>query len=258
MRADMWDEDLIKIQNIIDEKCYNDLIMIGDFNARVGKQNVYNCSLRDVSESRISQDTHKNTLGRKLIAFCEDMSLTMLNGRFKGDEEGRLTFHGARGRSVIDYCLCKSSVFEFLDSFQVLDALHSDHSPVMLDMLLKSSENSQASCKLLPVVKYYPNKKDLYNSKIDQVVESWQRNNIEPSSENIVSILQEIGGVFSKSVCYTKKEKWFDWECEVARLDSFKKLKLIRKNYKSDILQILYLEANKKYRTICKKKKCLY
>jgi hypothetical protein len=116
------------------------------------------------------------------------------------------------------------------------------------------------SCKkeLLPLIKYEKNKKEFYNSETDKLIEVWKRDNLEPSSAKLIHALQNIAGHFKNYKSLTKKEKWYDKDCEKARINSFKNLKNYRKNYKSQILGILYHESNAKYKLLCKIKKKKY
>ena len=74
-----------------------------------------------------------NTEGRRLLAFCEDFGLTILNGRAAGDIEGKLTYVGPRGSSVLDYVIVKEKEKEraaHMSSIEVIATTESDHLPI--------------------------------------------------------------------------------------------------------------------------------
>lgn len=48
-----------------------------------------------------------NVQGKRLLGFCEEYGLTTLNGRLKRDLEGRNTYIGCRGASVLNYVIVK-------------------------------------------------------------------------------------------------------------------------------------------------------
>ena len=55
-----------------------------------------------------------------------------MNGRFRGDSLGRLTFHDKSGVSVADYEICDQDLFHSIANFNVKEPLSlSDHSPII-------------------------------------------------------------------------------------------------------------------------------
>lgn len=102
-----------------DIRTYSDLgsiSLIGDWKCRVGTQFDYienDCisnqlyeTLRDMfnydSDSyftvRLSEDTHVNDFGRRMIEMCKSFGLRICNGRKPGDPHGRLTFLQSPGK----------------------------------------------------------------------------------------------------------------------------------------------------------------
>jgi hypothetical protein len=53
-------------------------------------------------------------------------------------------------------------------------------------------------------------------------------NNTTFNSRDLINLIQNEGGKFSKPLKKAYKQKWFDQECEKARIKSFKMLKLCR------------------------------
>ena len=55
-----------------------------------------------------------------------------MNGRFRGDSPGRLTFHGKSGVSVADDAICDRDLFHSIANFIVKELLSlSDHNPII-------------------------------------------------------------------------------------------------------------------------------
>lgn len=54
----------------------------------------------------------------------------MLNGNYRGDEEGEWTYVGERGNSVIDYVIGDNRTRERIIEFRVEDRIDSDHRPI--------------------------------------------------------------------------------------------------------------------------------
>jgi exonuclease III len=94
-----------------------DIILCGDLNARLGKENYYiplnsvfhipvsnECYDIDIAVyDRNSQDTIVDARGRDIIDICIGNKLRILNGRTLGDSKGKYTCYKPVGCSVIDY-----------------------------------------------------------------------------------------------------------------------------------------------------------
>lgn len=52
-----------------------------------------------------SKDVRCNREEWRLCEFLKELGWSILNGNVKGDEEGKWTYTGGRGNSVIDYIL---------------------------------------------------------------------------------------------------------------------------------------------------------
>lgn len=85
---------------------------MGDFNARTGEL-ICDSSSEERSEpweeedsveellniERKSEDKVVDSTGRRLINFCNQNNLTILNGRTRGDQSGELTFLAIKGQA---------------------------------------------------------------------------------------------------------------------------------------------------------------
>ena len=78
-------------------------LMGGDFNARTGEKR----EIEDEKEERKkkSKDTKVNKEGEMLLSWLEEEGWGIMNGVKEGDKEGKWTFTGSRGESVIDYVI---------------------------------------------------------------------------------------------------------------------------------------------------------
>ena len=129
---DMLDSVFQTMENELARHVKNKNVMIvGDFNARTGE-------MLDVLDSnnaqgkRYNQDKKINYCGKKLIKFCRDTGLIIVNGRFFGDKgHGRLTYYCSLGSSCVDYLLiCNRSTDLLTDFFVDELTLDSDHCPL--------------------------------------------------------------------------------------------------------------------------------
>ena len=70
------------------------------------------------------------------IQFCDDRSLTILNGCAPGDTQGYFTYERGTCRSVIDYGIVLQSIWPCVRNFQVgvHNSILSDHSIILLEL----------------------------------------------------------------------------------------------------------------------------
>ncbi|CAG2195575.1 unnamed protein product [Mytilus edulis] len=99
---------------------------------------------------RNSSDTVVNTYGRKLIQFCKNNNMYILNGRVGKDRVlGKPT---SRSISVVDYILCTANILCKVDDFEVSDFcnLFSDiHSPLCLSLTVNGCNATQGESEVI-------------------------------------------------------------------------------------------------------------
>ena len=120
-------------------------IVCGDLNARIGKLNDYvsfddgrhiealpNDYVGDNTLPRITSDESVNDNGNLLIDFCIQTGLRIANGRVGADAmEGKCTYVGSRGSSLIDYVIVSEDLLSHISDFYVSDPnILSDHCTV--------------------------------------------------------------------------------------------------------------------------------
>ena len=169
-------------------KCKNkfDIMMISDFNARVGLlQDVNNDSdlidvnhdvlnadslvshddliINDMSIVRCNKDSIVNSYGRQLIQLCKSADLVILNGRSPGDRTGKFTYIEKKGKSVIDLAVVSKELLYLVNCFTVDEPnVHSDHvlisvslkCNVMKDMPINNQLCTHHKCKPSTVPKW--------------------------------------------------------------------------------------------------------
>ncbi|CAG5099976.1 Protein of unknown function, partial [Cotesia congregata] len=119
---------------------FDSIIICGDMNARVGSAQMCNgmdeCECR--VQSRRTQDESINENGKKLIKIGEEMGLMLLNGRCKGDEEGKITYVGCDKQSkgsVLDLVMIVDRGDEdIVKRLCVVTRTESDHLPVTFEL----------------------------------------------------------------------------------------------------------------------------
>lgn len=69
-----------------------------------------------------------------MIKVISDKGWYILNGAWKRDEEGELTYVGCRGNSVIGYVLMDTKVIDQVKKFKIGDRIESNHLPIKLKL----------------------------------------------------------------------------------------------------------------------------
>ena len=90
-----------------------------------------------------------NGYGKMLLNMCTTLSLTIMNGTCNGDCEGRFTYIGDSGCSVVDYFLLSGELYDNLFdscSLHVVERIESDHLPVVFSVDFLTQNNDQ-DCK---------------------------------------------------------------------------------------------------------------
>ena len=118
------------------------LIVCGDFNARICYLKDYvphdigrhidalpDDYIGDTALSKSSSDSSVNDNGTLLIDFCIQTGLRVANGRVGVDAtEGKCTYVGSNGSSLIDYVIVSEDLLEIFSEFYVSDPnILSDH-----------------------------------------------------------------------------------------------------------------------------------
>jgi len=108
---DLLNEPIEKFKKI------GDILLCGDFNARVGNNNdfisnddnQFNPSYLnytgDSANTRTTQDKVIDHRGTELLDLCIGHSLRILNGQLAGDSMGRYTCFTPNGSSTVDYSI---------------------------------------------------------------------------------------------------------------------------------------------------------
>lgn len=112
-------------------RCIGPCYAFGDWNGRTGNLKDCNNELNSYLPNRINQDEIINQQGRQLAEFCQTHELVITNGRI-GDIENSsgFTYISSRGKSTIDYLLCRPADLSSVTKFYIHSRIESDHMPV--------------------------------------------------------------------------------------------------------------------------------
>jgi len=65
----------------------------------------------------------------------------------RGDENGKLTYIGGRGESVVDYILINQKAWNKIEKMKIGNRVQSDHQPLEVEIRIKK-EREIESCKV--------------------------------------------------------------------------------------------------------------
>ncbi|CAG2246849.1 unnamed protein product [Mytilus edulis] len=236
------DTDDTQFNDISDINVFSDICILDDMN---------------ISRCRKNPDTIVNKYGRKLIEFCKNNNMFILNGRFGKDSIGRMT---CKNKSVVDYIICTCNVLENILDFEVQEfcRLFSDvHSPLSLTLSCKNKKHSDLETNnFTPKIGKWKCEKTLdFRDNLDgemieklffkiQSLHNAKENAQKPEVDEVVFDLCNIllksaettFGLTSNKAHRHSKMQWFDLKCLKAKKE-FRKSKRLCKKYGSNIFK---------------------
>ncbi|XP_055907465.1 uncharacterized protein LOC129942508 [Eupeodes corollae] len=172
INCNKWAQDFSSLYNFLLEFEKEDLMIIGDFNGRVGNSQILNEEPEFLPDSiknvRSATDEVLDGNGKKLVEMCESIGLTLLNGRTNGDTNGNFTFIRGTACSTIDYCLAKGIWLKYIADFIVNELTYSDHLPISVQVDIKLQQDSQPKQQyLLPKLRWYERDLQKYTANLN-------------------------------------------------------------------------------------------
>ena len=278
---------------------HNKCAVIGDFNARSGTlqdytipddhllqilqldeenevlDGLYDFKILDTANAplgRYSNDQgHCNNYGYKLIEFCKNNNLFIVNGRVGKDKMiGKVT---SKDTSTVDYLITSANLFSFISEFEVMDfdPLMSDaHCRIHVSILFNKESivnktSTKENCKVKPV-RWVEEKKvqftECVETKFDNISEFMRSvDTVNTSSKsNIEEIVTKINSIFCEAANETFGNKtvglkplrknskhWFNSSCHVKRKE-FHRAKKNHNVCKSDESRYELKVASKAYK----------
>jgi len=231
----------------------NNIVIIGDMNARIGRfQNYSNSRLNE--SRRESMDSTLNARDRRLIRILKDTDFRIINGSTVSDINGCFTFVNSNGSSVIDLCIATERISQCFD-FQVLDLIHSCHLPILVSYYYKPKSEVNS----VPVIRWDNNLKETFVNNLSKLEE------INGYPENILEYIQQIKEACKNTGLVVKRSntmqiggpKWFDKKCLYYRKVAQRNLRKFRRSTEIDRnkLRKLYIGSQRSYRNLCKAKR---
>uniref|UniRef100_T1J6V8 Endonuclease/exonuclease/phosphatase domain-containing protein n=1 Tax=Strigamia maritima TaxID=126957 RepID=T1J6V8_STRMM len=225
-------------------------------NARIGLENV--TTEEDDAISRKLEDELLNFERKKLLTFCDNNALKILNGCSRGDYTGKFTFIGALGASVIDYAIVKDDNPDI--SLDILARTESDHLPLVV--MLGWSFVLQPNIVSAPRVRWCWDKTvaAAFAEELDRELQEFTIDDSDRDLSNLVVYLNErmqraatTAGV-KRSGTRRVDLHWFDRECKGEK----RKVRCCLYKFRSShekIDRLIYIAARKALRLLYHRKK---
>ncbi|UYV76617.1 hypothetical protein LAZ67_14001479 [Cordylochernes scorpioides] len=207
--------------------------------------------LLPLTSERRAKDHIISSLSNKLLDFLEDNSLTIVNGRSRGDKDGDFTYISERGSSTIDYCILSQGSLQILLDFKVDDQLYSDHHPLVLTIKGQNFNEKKTKREDYNITRYRWSADGLAMFKMK--LEELREKNIPASDDLVYTFNQRIlEAMSSAKITYSikggprKSKPWFDKDCYDMKKLAKESLKKYRKTNRLEDREC-YASSRKKY-----------
>lgn len=263
--SNIYDSEFIEFLGYIANVKAENIIVMGDCNARIGcLEKIFVYYLNEHITHK-SMDNSINHRGRLLIECCKTNNLIVLNGSLPGDREGAFTFFGGNGASVLDLIIVSNSVYTRVTDLEVIPKLGSDHLPVVasLEGITSHGINKEENLGQIVVSKWT----DAEGSSFVLQMENFffTNPNIEP--DDLIPTMsreaEKVNLLVRKNVHknpvlnYNAWDKWFDQDCRRKKVDLRKNLRNLQKN-NNENNRTAYKICLKEYKILCTTKKINY
>ena len=237
-------------ENVNEPEVENMLIM-GDMNARIGEKGSLILWEEELEVSRNSMDKTLNNAGKVMLEVLEQRNWSVLNGNVAGDLEGNFTFYGA-GQSVIDYMVVNPEALGRVKTMEVINRVESSHMPLKLEIL--EEIDVQSKQKVRKVFQVW-NEESIgeFKKKTDQM--KFNSSNARETMSEFVDKINEATlykTIFLEGIGYSKQDSWWDRECKEEKT---KLNQLLRSKKKGKTNFDKVKEARQIYKELCRRKK---
>ncbi|XP_059221854.1 uncharacterized protein LOC131996302 [Stomoxys calcitrans] len=233
---------------------------MGDLNVRIGelRQDIgefYTENFYAGYEVRKSKDKIINQKGKQFIQFCNDYNIFVLNGVTKGDEDGKCTYVSTMGESVNDICAVSKETLDIVNEFVVDDKVWSDHFPINLKLNMQMEKAKKMN--LLPKLIWKDSRKIQYQSSLNENFDCSLSTNEEIGLTDVCKLIQLSSVPSTELYSFEPKCKWYNNNCNKARIKSFQLLNVYRKTKDSEDRK-RYLSAQNHYKIVCNNSRADY
>uniref|UniRef100_A0A1Y1LYJ1 Reverse transcriptase domain-containing protein n=1 Tax=Photinus pyralis TaxID=7054 RepID=A0A1Y1LYJ1_PHOPY len=262
------------IRSLKEEYLSSQLLIIGDFNARVGTMNQWeenSITNPNVSHERSTRDSKVNRRGRKLMEIMDAYGMILLNGRTQSDTPADYTYLSETGKSVIDLVFVDDNTINNINDMTIMDPLHtSNHMLAGIDVVCHWGEEdgtkSTTSKGITPISQTVFNRPSMTSQDFAQQMAMSNRiyffnDNTEAVSKNIEHALKETAQILNLTKSFSPHSRkrdnnctWYDATCRNLKKEWKQTLRKFKSERTQQFLQI-YLMTKRRYFSLLKQKK---
>ena len=275
-KGKFWDQLFQMFENLTVLYPKANIILGGDFNARIGPGNMASCVgiHRQISQhvlpGRISRDMIINKPGIKFLELLSSFNLYVLHGTNLDKSRGLFTYISAQRASTIDYIAVTPELIPRVISFAVLESTLSDHSPLEIrvscnrelfspSQSIGETEMAAASHRSL---KWSEQLQNSFASNINcgeilrcKTALLQQGSDTIGNYDKLVSLLRSF---FTQKnpICsvQTYENSWFDRDCKLLKKTLAKWQRIVRKdNATCSVIQLRRVKLQ--YKSLLREKK---
>ena len=248
-------EELDRLKEMIGEREEENMIIVGDFNARIGKEGGF-CDQNgeekgENGKERRSKDGVVNKQGCELMKVVGERGWLILNGWKKGDEEGEWTYEKAGGKSVIDYGIVNLEAEEKIRCFEIGCRAESDHQPIMIELGKEYTRQEKEKESEAEMIQDWSEEGiEIFRKNIEDV--EWEKGEGEGRWEEMEEVMKRAPKMKRKG---GRKEvgwvPWWDRECREKKREVNRAGRRYRRR-KSGYEE--FVKKRREYRDTCEKK----
>ena len=271
------ENEITKFENNYDHPKF---IILADFNARLGTKDTAQSTItdnniltKDYDIPRKSKDKTSNNEGDKLLNFCNNCNLKILNGNFFNDTEGNYTYIHPQGASTIDFALISENVLDLLTDFDIINATTSAHNGLSLTLNYDTHTIQNKPLNLNPIrnpnthLRWIELHAQSFANNISDSIgmlyliginEYTQQNNIQEAVNLLYDCIINSSHNMIKNTnniqLNNKSNYWFDQDCQEAKSNLNRTLKNYKKNT-TELNRNKYMNTKAEYKILLEAKR---
>jgi len=252
------------------------LVVAGDLNARISDKLDYipnddvNFIFGETAYTsdtfcapRSNKDVTLNRFGVALCELCSVFDIHALNGRSDDDKLGEFTCTANGGKSIVDYILIPTSLFEHVSHFEVGSEDFSDHFPLKLHVKLNIKNTHPVDYSNLKTAHHFKWNEGCRETFIELFETYYTAFERLPPHGNAFEKLNAFMNVFEQAGACMKKKRfgpqnrsknvtqpeWWDAECSNLKYEKYRALRKFRTTNTSGDFEQYKFNRNKFKRT---------
>ncbi|KAL3269070.1 hypothetical protein HHI36_008153 [Cryptolaemus montrouzieri] len=235
-------------------------IILGDFNAKLGQEEIYRPAI-----GKYSKHEESNENGKKLIELATERNLRVVTTYFQHKDIYKGTWISPDNRTVnqIDHMVIESKHAKYIMNVRSLRGADVDIDHMLVRAKIKYRKPEHQESKRNKVIKYAVEKlndeniRKEFQTKINKRISSNKEESVEDQWRQLEQMMKEGADMLLKDDSKADQGGWYDEECRRAVLEREEsRMNMMKNNTKEN--QKLYREKRRKAKSTCRRKKREY